>query len=85
MSLVALDRREEAAGALARYLAMEHRPEQRQFVVRARHELARLGGTEPATTPGAGARGLIERVLDRIDEAARAAGRVLAPRAGDRL
>ncbi|HYU16327.1 MAG TPA: tetratricopeptide repeat protein, partial [Candidatus Acidoferrum sp.] len=85
MSLVALDRKDEAAGALARYLAIEHRPEQREFVIRARSELARLGGTEPVTAPAPRSRGLLVRVLDRIDEAARAAGRLLAPRAADGL
>jgi len=80
MSLVELDRRDEAAAALERYLAVEQRPEQRSFVTRARRELARLRGDSPATTPGAATWGLVRRALARIDAAARAAGRAFAPR-----
>jgi hypothetical protein len=80
MSLLALGRREEAATALARYLEMERRPEQRQFVTRARRELARLRGPGRLASPGAAAWELVERALGRIEAAARAAGRALAPR-----
>jgi tetratricopeptide (TPR) repeat protein len=80
MSLVELDRTEEAVAALERYLAVEHRPEQREFVARARRELARLRGSPPATNPGAATWGLVRRALGRIDAAARAAGRAFAPR-----
>jgi tetratricopeptide (TPR) repeat protein len=80
MSLIELDRPEEAVAALERYLAVEHRPEQREFVTRARRELARLRGNPPATTPGAATWGLVRRALGRIDAAARAAGRAFAPR-----
>ena len=55
-------------------------PEQREFVARARRELARLRGNPPATTPGAATWGLVRRALGRIDAAARAAGRAFAPR-----
>jgi len=81
MSLVALDRREEAAASFGRYLEMEHRPEQREFVTRARRELARLGAPAPAdATPGTVGWGLLRRALERIDAAARAAGRGFAAR-----
>jgi tetratricopeptide (TPR) repeat protein len=80
MSLIALDRRGEAAAALDRYLAIERRPEQREFVARARRELARLRGPERASGPGAAAWDLVRRALGRIDAAARAAGRAFAPR-----
>jgi len=80
MSLVELDRREEAVSALERYLAVEHRPGQREFVTRARRELDRLRGSPPATTPGAATWSLVRRALGRIDAAARAAGRAFAPR-----
>jgi len=80
MSLVALDRKDEAAAALERYLAVETRPGQREFVARARRELARLRGEPPVTTPGAATWGLVRRAFVRIDAAARAAGRAFAPR-----
>lgn len=79
MSLVALGRREEAAAAFARYLDIERRPDQREFVARARSELARLRGPLPgATTPGGAAWDLVRRALDHLHDAARAAGRALA-------
>jgi len=78
MSLVALDRKEEAASAFTRYLAIEHRPEQREFVAHARRELARLRPEEPAGTPGAVAWGLVQHGLGRIEAAVRAAGRAFA-------
>jgi tetratricopeptide (TPR) repeat protein len=94
VSLVELGRREEAAAALTRYLEIEHRPDQREFVERARRELARLRGPQPASAsapaapaatgaamPGAAAWDLARRALERLDAAARAAGRVLAPAA----
>jgi tetratricopeptide (TPR) repeat protein len=80
MSLVALDRKEEAAAALERYLAVERRPERRDFAARARRELARLRAETPATTPGGATWGLLRRAFGRIDAAARAAGRAFAPR-----
>jgi tetratricopeptide (TPR) repeat protein len=80
MSLVELDRKEEAAAALERYLAVENRPGQRDFVARARRELARLRGDPPAATPGAATWDLVRRAFGRIDAAARAAGRAFAPR-----
>jgi tetratricopeptide (TPR) repeat protein len=80
MSLVALQRDQEAADALERYLAAERRPEQRQFVARARRELSRLRRSEPAETPGAATWTLIRRAFGRIDDAVRTAGRAFAPK-----
>jgi tetratricopeptide (TPR) repeat protein len=80
MSLLALDRRDEAASALDRYIAIERRPEQREFVARARRELNRLRGPDRAVSPGAAAWDIVRRAFGRIDAAARAAGRALAPR-----
>jgi tetratricopeptide (TPR) repeat protein len=80
MSLVELDRKQEAATAFDRYLEIERRPEQREFVARARRELARLRRDGPATTSGGAAWDLVKRALGRIDAAARAAGRAFAPR-----
>ncbi|HWM89121.1 MAG TPA: tetratricopeptide repeat protein [Kofleriaceae bacterium] len=80
MSLVELDRKEEAATALERYLVVERRPEQREFVARAKRELSRLRAGPAPATPGAATWQLVRRALGRIDAAARAAGRAFAPR-----
>jgi len=80
MSLMSQNRGEEAAAALEGYLARERRPSQREFVARARRELARLRGPDVSVTPGHIAWELLARALERARHAARAAGRALSPR-----
>lgn len=81
MSLVALDRRDEARASFGRYLEMERRPEQREFVSRARSELARLGGDSSAIgTVTAAEWNVLRRALVRFDALARELGRRLAAR-----
>ncbi len=81
MSLVALDRREEARASFGRYLEIERRPEQREFVSRARSELARLGGEAGAAAAVTAAEwNVLRRALERFDGLARELSRRLAAR-----